>query len=319
MASEPGLFVRHERNPIITTADLPYPVNSVFNPAAVLVDGETVLVLRVEDHEGVSHLTVARSADGVSDWQVEEAPAFAPQPGRREEDFGVEDPRITYLDELGVYVMAYTAYSDTGPMVALATTRDFREWERLGPVLPPENKDAALFPERINGRWMMLHRPVTGSVDHGAHVWLASSPDLVHWSDHQVLLRARPAGAWDANRIGASPPPLLTDEGWLVMYHGTGAHEGRVYRLGLALLDRDQPGRVLRRTRDWVFGPREAYEQRGDVDHVVFPCGWTLEGDDLRVYYGAADTRVALAHGRLSEVLSYLIEQAPEADVAAAG
>ena len=316
------LLLRSTRNPIITAEDMPYPVSSVFNPAAVTVDGETVLVLRVQDRRGVSHLTIARSADGEHEWRIDPRPMLEPDPEHYpEECFGIEDPRLTYLEELGVFVLAYTAYSDAGPLVSLALSEDLRSFERLGAVLPPENKDAALFPERIDGRWLMLHRPVTGSDRRGAHIWLAASPDLRHWSDHRVLLRAGHGAAWDANRIGASPPPLLTDRGWLVLYHGAGpSASGRIYRLGLALLDRERPDRVLRRSAEWLFAPREAYEQQGDVEHVVFPCGWIRDGDDLRIYYGAADTSVALARTRVSLLLEWLDNHCdPVSESSAAG
>jgi predicted GH43/DUF377 family glycosyl hydrolase len=308
MIRAPGeLLSRDPGNPILTTADLAYPANSVFNPAAVRARDETLLLLRVEDQRGVSHFTLARSADGVRCWDIAAEPTLLPAPETfPEERFGIEDARITYLEELATYAVAYTAYSDVGPLVSLALTDDFRSFDRLGPALPPENKDAALFPTRFDGRWAMLHRPVTGNREHGAHIWIAFSPDLRHWSDHRVLLRARDGGAWDARKIGLSAPPLLTDEGWLILYHGTGGGPRPVYRLGLALLDRDDPTRVLRRADEWIFGPHTPYEREGDVENVVFPCGWTRDGDDLRIYYGAADTCVALAHGSVSELLGWL-------------
>jgi predicted GH43/DUF377 family glycosyl hydrolase len=303
-----GLLRRHQENPILTASDLPYAVNSVFNPAAVEFEGDTLLLMRVEDRRGISHLTIARSHDGFGDWRVEPLPAFEPSPELHpHERLGVEDPRITYLAEAGLYVIAYTAFSETGPLVALATTRDFRSFERIGPVLPPENKDAALFPIQINGRWLMLHRPVTGSRDHGAHIWLASSQDLRHWSDHRPVIRARREIGWDAHRIGLSPPPMRTEAGWLVLYHGAGEAAHRpIYRLGLALLQIDDPTRVLMRSSEWIFGPHAPYEREGEVDHVVFPCGWIARGDELRIYYGAADTSVAMATASLSELLEWL-------------
>jgi predicted GH43/DUF377 family glycosyl hydrolase len=196
----------------------------------------------------------------------------------------------------------------------LATTRDFVTFDRLGPVTLPDNKDAALFPVRFGGRYAMLNRP-SPSQPIGAHVWLSFSPDLLHWGEHQIVLPCRKGGWWDANKIGLSPPPLLTSEGWLIMYHGV-RHTiaGGIYRLGLALLDTKDPRRVLRRADEWVFGPEEPYERQGDVADVVFPCGWVVEGDELRVYYGAADSSMALATARLSEVLDWLRLHSPEPD-----
>lgn len=308
MTPRPEPLARHAGNPIITAADLPYAANTVFNGGATIRDGETLLLLRVEDRRGLSHLTVARSADGIGGWRVDDAPTLAPDPERHpEETWGIEDPRITFLEEEERWIVAYTAYSRVGPLVALATTRDFETFERLGPALPPENKDAALFPVRFGGRWAMIHRPVTGGF--GAHMWLSFSPDLEHWGEHRVLLEARDGAWWDAGKIGLSTPPLETERGWLVLYHGVRTTaSGSLYRLGLALLDREDPRRVLARSSEWLFAPGEPYERTGDVGNVVFPCGWTRVGDEVRLYYGAADTSLALATARLPDLLAWLDE-----------
>jgi predicted GH43/DUF377 family glycosyl hydrolase len=154
----------------------------------------------------------------------------------------------------------------------------------------------------------MIHRPVsTGSF--GAHIWLSFSPDLQHWGDHHVLLHARRGAWWDANKIGLCCPPLETPDGWLLLYHGVrNTAGGCLYRLGLALLDLEDPCKVLRRSDEWVFAPEMPYERQGDVNGVVFPCGWILDGPSgaLRLYYGGADTCLALATAQLSDVLSYL-------------
>ena len=301
-------FCRYPGNPILTAADLPYPANSVFNAAATLIDGETLLLMRVEDRRGLSHLTAARSRDGRGEWRVDDAPTLPADPeGHPEELWGIEDPRITWLEDQQLYFITYTAYSEAGPCVAMASTRDFVAFTRLGPVWPPDDKDAALFPVRFHGRYAMLHRPSPTMVGGGAHIWLSFSTDLKHWGDNRILLPCRRGGWWDANKIGLSPPPLLTEEGWLLMYHGVRETiAGGIYRLGLALLDAHDPCKVLCRADEWVFGPREPYERQGDVAEVVFPCGWVTEGDELRLYYGAADTSMALATARVSEVLAWL-------------
>lgn len=301
------LFRRYSRNPILTSAQMPYPANTVFNAGATKVGDDTVLLMRVEDRRGLSHLTAARSRDGVRDWRIDPGPTLAPEPERwPEEVWGIEDPRVTYIDELRRWVIAYTAYSVGGPLVSLATTADFKTFERLGPVMPPEDKDAALFPVRFQGRWAMLHRPVPQAVL-GAHIWLSFSPDLKHWGEHRILIRARRGAWWDANKIGLSPPPLATNEGWLMLYHGVRATaSGCIYRLGLALLDLDDPLKVIARSDEWVFEPEADYERVGDVDKVVFPCGWVAEGDEVRLYYGGADSCLALATARVSELLDWL-------------
>lgn len=296
---------RSTANPILGAADVPYPANSVFNPGAARLGDETVLLLRVEDLRGISQLHLARSRDGVSDWRFDPEPLLRAEPDHHpEEVWGCEDPRLTWIPEREEWAIVYTAYSRRGPLVSLAMTRDFSSVHRLGPVMPPEDKDAALFPRRFGGRWAMIHRP--SPLRGGAHMWISFSPDLRHWGDHQFLLEARDGAWWDAGKIGLGPPPLETPEGWLVMYHGvhtTG--DGPIYRAGLALLDLEDPRRVIRRTDEWVFGPSAPYEIAGDVDHVVFPCGWVLDpaGEVVSVYYGAADSVVAVATARLDDLL----------------
>lgn len=304
----PELFRRHRLNPILTAADWPYPVHSVFNAGATLLpDGTTLLLCRVEDRRGHSHLTVARSTNGVDDWRIDPRPSMPAAPDRfPEELYGIEDPRITYVPELDCYAVVYTAYTHDGPGVALALTRDFQEYERYGLIMPPEDKDAALLPHRIGGHWALIHRPVGAP---RAHMWISYSPDLRHWGSHKLMLEARRGGWWDANKIGLSPPPIETPQGWLVIYHGVRmTAAGCIYRLGLALFDLHTPERLIKRGDEWVFGPEERYEQRGDVGNVVFPCGYTIgaDGDTVNLYYGAADTTIALATGSISEMLEWL-------------
>ncbi|MBY0586876.1 glycosidase [bacterium] len=303
------LFKRHQDNPILTAQHWPYPANTVFNAGACQFEGQTLLLVRVEDRRGHSHLTVARSNDGVTNWKIDAQPSFAPDPANfSEEAWGVEDPRITWIAEREEWLITYTAYSPSGPMVSLAKTKDFKSFDRMGPVMPPEDKDAAIFPRRFDGRYAMIHRPVS-SGSSGAHIWLSFSPDMTHWGDHHVLLFARRGAWWDANKIGLSPPPMETPEGWLIMYHGVRHTPGGcLYRLGLALLDLEKPWQVLRRADEWIFSPEETYERQGDVNGVVFPCGWILDEatGDIRMYYGGADSCIALATGRLTDLLDFV-------------
>ncbi|MCG6925299.1 MAG: glycosidase [Acidobacteria bacterium] len=304
------LFQRHPGNPILTARYWPYPVNSVFNAGAVRLEtgGETLLLVRCEDHRGHSHLTAARSKDGAGGWEIDPSPTFSGDPqSHSEELWGVEDPRITWAPELGRYAVVYVAYGRGGPGVSLALTEDFREFERIGMVLPPEDKDAALFPRRFGGRWALIHRPVP---NHGsADMWISYSPDLTHWGDHRVLIQARRGGWWDAGKIGLCPQPIETRDGWLLLYHGVReTAAGALYRVGLALLDLESPERVLRRSDEWVFGPQVEYEHVGDVADVVFPCGATVDpdGDTLFLYYGGADTVMCLATASLEALLTWL-------------
>ena len=190
------LFLRHPGNPILAGKDWPYSMNSVFNAGATLLpDGTTLLLCRVEDRRGLSHLSAARSTNGIDGWKIDRQPTLVPSSDCPEEIWGIEDPRITFVPELKKFAIAYTSYSRGGPGVSLALTEDFRTFERLGVVMPPDDKDAALLPHRINGLWAMIHRPMTPL---GAHVWISYSPDLRHWGGHKLMLEARRGAWWDA-------------------------------------------------------------------------------------------------------------------------
>jgi predicted GH43/DUF377 family glycosyl hydrolase len=311
MTESPGfatLFQRSAHNPILCAKNWPYPAHAVFNPGATrLRDGTTLLLCRVEDRRGLSHLCAARSANGIDGWKVDPHPTLRPDPERYPEElWGIEDPRITYVHELGRYAVAYTAFGKGGPGVALALTQDFRTFERCGLVMQPDDKDAALLPCRINGSFALLHRPIAGS---GAHIWISYSPDLRNWGGHRLVLPARRGGWWDANKIGLSPPLIETPRGWLLIYHGVRrTAAGALYRIGVALLDRDRPEQCLVRGESWIFGPEAPYELQGDVGHVVFPCGTTVgaDNDTLLMYYGAADTSIGVARGSIRALLAWL-------------
>jgi len=306
--AEDSLFTRHPGNPILSRKDWPYPINSVFNAAATrLPDGDTLLLCRVEDRRGLSHLCAARSANGINGWRIDDKPTLEPKPDEfPEEIWGIEDPRITCIPELDQYAVAYTSFSRGGPGVSLALTKDFKSFERYGVIMQPEDKDAALLPHRIGGNWAMIHRPVTSL---GAHMWISYSPDLRHWGSHKVMLEARRGGWWDANKIGLCSPPIETEKGWLVIYHGVRqTASGSIYRLGLALFELTRPEVCLQRGDSWMFGPEANYECGGDVSGVVFPCGQTIgaDGDTINLYYGAADSCMALATGSIKACLSWL-------------
>src|SRR5438067_3887560 len=310
----PDLFHRYPANPLLRASDWPYAAHTVFNPGATqLPSGETLLLVRVEDRRGISHLTAARSNDGISGWRIDAQPTFSAEPEQYPEElWGVEDARIVRLETLGCLAVAYTAYSRSGPLVALAMTDDFRTFERHGSIMSPEDKDAAFFPRQFGGRWALIHRPVPHSGGAKANMWLSFSPDLHNWGDHSVLLEARDGAWWDAGKIGLSPQPIETVDGWLVIYHGVrNTPAGALYRVGLALLDLDDPRRVLRRGDEWVVGPRATYEVTGDIPNVVFPCGAVLDqvSGTLRLYYGAADTCVGLITAQIGDVLNWLRTQ----------
>ena len=302
------LFTRHKSNPILTAADWPYRIHTVFNPAATLLpNGATLLLCRVEDRRGQSHLCAARSANGIDGWDIDTQPTLMPDPEHFPEEFwGIEDSRITFVSELNKYAVVYTAYTHDGPGVSLALTEDFHHFERYGLIMQPDDKDAVLLPNRINGDWALIHRPVSAI---GAHIWISYSSNLRQWGNHKLMLKARKGGWWDANKIGLSCPPIKTAQGWLVIYHGVRQNAaGCIYRLGLALFDLNTPEICIKRGDEWVFGPEQPFEQRGDVDNVVFPCGYTIapDGDTIHLYYGAADTSIALATASINAMLQWL-------------
>ena len=190
------MFQRHPNNPILTAADWPYPAHTVFNPGATLLpSGETLLLVRVEDRRGMSHLTVARSQDGIGDWHIDSQPTFSASPEQYPEElWGIEDARIVHLDPLDRFAVTYTAYSRAGPLVALAMTNDFRTFDRHGSIMSPEDKDAAFFPRQFGGRWALIHRPVPNIADAKANMWLSFSPDLRNWGDHMHASRGARRG-----------------------------------------------------------------------------------------------------------------------------
>ena len=299
-----GLFRRYEHNPILSPKDWPYPANAVFNPAAVALNGTTLLLARVEDRRGFSHLTAARSHNGITDWEIDETPTLSPDPESHEERWGLEDARVVRMQESGEYAITCVSFSAGGPLVSVIMTEDFKTFERRGTPFPPEDKDACLFPRRFGGRYVMIHRPI---IRGQAHIWISSSPDLHHWGDHEILIPVR-SGWWDCHRVGLGTQPLETEAGWLIIYHGVRVTPaGQVYRVGLALLDLDNPRRVVRRTDEWVFSPSMSYEFSGDVSGVVFPTGAVVvkKTNELRLYYGAADSSICVAVADMSVILEY--------------
>jgi len=299
------LFRRHIGNPILIPSYWPYQVNAVFNPAAAEFRGETLLLIRTEDLRGFSHFTIAKSKDGKKNWSILPDLILGPDTNIGEEQYGLEDPRIVWLEEQGKYAITYVCFSRGGPLVSVMMTEDFRTFDRKGPLLPPEDKDASLFPRRFKGRFALIHRPI---IRGEAHIWICFSPDLKHWGDHRVVIPTR-SGWWDCHRVGLGAQPIETPEGWLLVYHGVRvAASGSVYRVGLALLDLDEPWKLISRSEQWVLSPTEAYEQRGNVPGVVFPTGAVVDRDtkELRLYYGAADTTVALATADLSELIQFV-------------
>jgi len=243
----------------------------------------------------MSHFRIARSGDGIR-FTVEERPALFPE--GEAEAWGIEDPRITRFGD--VFYIAYSAVSPRGVAVGLAETRDFKTFKRHGLILPPENKDVMLFPEKIGGKYYALTRPVPHSFG-APEMWIAESPDLIYWGNHRFLMGLRPDG-WDSSRMGGGAVPIRTERGWLALYHG--ADSKYRYCMGAVLLDLDDPGRVIARSTRPFMEPEADYETNGFFGGVVFSCGALLLGDTVRMYYGAADETMAVADIPLSDIFA---------------
>jgi len=245
----------------------------------------------------LSHLRLLSSDDGIHFYDT----GFSLFGEGDHEAFGIEDCRVATMDD-GLFVLTYTAVSRNGYGVGLRTTRDWETFEHHGMVISPANKDCAIFEEKMGGKYLCLNRP-SGVIVGGHYMWLSESSDLIHWGSHRCLARPRP-GMWDSERIGCGAAPIKTDQGWLEIYHGCDAQNR--YCLGAMLLDLDDPFRVLARSSDPIMEPQEEYEQNGFFGQVVFTNGHIMNGDELTVFYGAADRVICAAEVSISDILKSL-------------
>jgi predicted GH43/DUF377 family glycosyl hydrolase len=256
---------------------------------------------RVLRHNGVdylttlSHLRLVSSKDGT---HFKEDPDYPPLFGHGElETYGIEDCRVTQIGS--IYYLTFTEVSVHGVGVGLRSTTDWRHITSQGMIFPPHNKDCAIFDSRIDGHYYALHRPSSPALG-GNYLWLAQSPDLLHWGHHRCLAHSRP-GMWDSARIGAGAAPIRTPEGWLEIYHG--ADSANRYGLGALLLDLEEPWKVLARSRDPIMEPTADYEQRGFFGNVVFTNGHLVDGDTVSLYYGASDSVICGARFSIQHIL----------------
>ncbi|TKB97104.1 glycoside hydrolase family 130 protein [Pedobacter cryotolerans] len=269
---------------------------SINDPELIIED------VRVVNYQGedylttVSHLRLLCSDNGIDFTEDENYPALF---GNGElENFGIEDCRVTQIKE--TYYLTYTAVSNCGVGVGLRTTKDWRNFEELGMIFPPHNKDCAIFEGKIEGKYYALHRP-SSAVIGGSYIWLAESDDGLQWGNHKCLIKTR-NNLWDSARVGAGASPIKTKAGWLAIYHG--ADEHHKYGLGAFLLDLENPSLVLGRTIDSIMQPLEKYEKYGFFGEVVFTNGHIVNGDKLTIYYGAADEVICAADFSISEILN---------------
>ncbi len=301
----PFRLTRRPENPIL----LPDPGSdwecyNVFNPAVIYENGLFHMHYRAQGLDWISRLGYALSVDGVH-WNRMRRPVL--EPGSIEDARGLEDPRVTCID--GRFYMTYTAYGPrfSGPgqpthlgggiLPMIARSDNLITWKKIGPVVTGEdNKDHVLFPRRVQGRYALLNRRPPS-------IWIAYSDDLIHWGDFKVLMSPRPE-SWDNLRVGAGGPPVETEQGWLLFYHGY--DEGHTYRLSACLLDLDDPTRVIARPNDFFLQPEELWELRGDVPNVVFSAANPVVNGTVYIYYGAADHVIGLATASLDEVISFV-------------
>ncbi|WP_299093759.1 glycoside hydrolase family 130 protein [uncultured Metabacillus sp.] len=245
----------------------------------------------------LSYLRIARSKDG-RHFTVDEKPFV--YPSNELETFGIEDPRITQIDD--TYYIYFSAASPMGVGESMVSTKDFETIEQHGMIFAPENKDVLIFPEKINGKYYALHRPVPNS-NGSPEIWIAESSNLLYWGNHKHLIGLR-AGKWDDGRIGGGAVPFKTDKGWLELYHG--ASMDHRYCMGAVLLDLNDPTKVIARSEHPLVEPEAPYEKEGFFGDVVFSCGVLVEGDVVKMYYGVADTSMACAELSLQEILDSL-------------
>jgi beta-1,4-mannooligosaccharide/beta-1,4-mannosyl-N-acetylglucosamine phosphorylase len=309
-AGHVGPLWRSSLNPVIPRDLLPRS-NSIFNSAVVRFEGAYAGVFRVDDRTRTMNIHAGFSDDGVA-WRIDPAPmVFAPADARvaeiQERFVHAYDPRVTWLEDR-YYVSWCNSYNGHGPTIGLAWTHDFRSFTQLDNAFLPFNRNGVLFPRRIGGSYAMLSRPSDDGHTPFGDIYYSESPDLVHWGRHRHVMAPLP-WTWQSTKVGAGPTPIETPEGWLLVYHGVlTSCNGFVYSMGVALLDLDEPWKVVARGRDYLLSPQVPYEQVGDVPNVVFPCAALVDGDRISIYYGAADTVTCLAHGYVSDLIVHARE-----------
>lgn len=295
-------IMKYSKNPIITKVDVLFKINSIFNAGAVKFNDKYLLMCRVEMPNGRSSLVKAVSEDGYN-FVVDAKPTLTPEDHTEcfeYVEWGVEDARIAKIDD--TYYLTYTGYSRYMPLAVLAETKDFNTFKIHGPISEPSNKDCTLFPEKINGFYWKIDRP---SAEHRRDIWISKSPDLLHWGNYKVVVEPIP-GTWENDKIGSSSHPLKTKAGWLMLYHGVRGFEiSTLYKLGVVLLDLEKPWIVKGRTKEPILSPELDYERTGDVNNVVFSCGWIEEPDGrVKIYYSGADSNICLAETTIDYLLS---------------
>ncbi len=292
---------RWKENPVITSEDIPFKCHDMYNAGCIKIDGEYLLLITIEKLDGRPAIFRARSEDGLF-FEIEREPFIASSTDvdfKEYEEMGVLDARITALND--EFYIVYLAMGRHGIVLALGKTKDFKEFERLEIVSQPDTKAGALFPRKINGRFALLEKP-----KYGGSIWIAYSNDLLTWGEREVVLTPR-AGFWDQGRIGCAVPPMETESGWLLFYYGVKeTSAGTITKIGAAILDKEDPAKVIIRSNIPILSPRKLYERIGDLNNVVFSTGAILEDNgEIKLYYGAADNCICLGTTTLSEIIDF--------------
>ena len=307
-----SVIKRYEDNPILTKDDVPYPVVTVHNAAVTKYNNKYIMVFRSHLHNGRSILGLAESENGYY-FRVHETPFMAPSKEgifREYEEYGVEDPRIIFID--GEYLITYSAYSRHGVRIGLAKTKDFKTVERYSLITEADYRNTVIFPEKFNGLYARLDRP--HSEISPWSIWISYSPDLKFWGESKLIMKPMQYH-WDEMKIGPGAPPIKTDKGWLNIYHGVfPTMDGSVYRLGVALHDLEDPSIINGISDDWILQPEEPYEITGYVHNVVFTCGAVPENDGtVKIYWGGADTVMNVGTANINELVDMCLSKSRKA------
>ncbi len=298
---------RYSKNPIIDRYHIPTS-NSIFNSAVVPFGDGFAGVFRCDNKAVQMNIFAGFSKDGIN-WDIEHEPIkFRPGNTNMIDSDYKYDPRVTWIEDR-YWITWCNGYN--GPTIGIGYTFDFKEFYQCENAFLPFNRNGVLLPEKINGRYAMLSRPSDNGHTPFGDIFISYSPDMKYWGEHRCVMKVTPfeESAWQCLKIGAGSVPFLTDEGWLMFYHGViRTCNGYRYSLGAAILDKDDPSKVLYRTRDYLLAPAAPYELVGDVPNVVFPCAALTDGRRVAVYYGAADTTVCMAFGYVDEIIQFVKE-----------
>lgn len=299
---------RYTKNPILTKDDIPYDVETVHNAAVTKHGNSYIMLFRSHLRNGRSIIGIADSADGFT-FASRQKPFLLPgekEPFKTYEEYGVEDPRISKIDN--IYYITYSAYSRHGARISLAATTDFNSIEKISIITEADYRNCVLFPEKINGQYVRLDRP--HSEISPWSIWISYSPDLIHWGNSKIAIKPMQYH-WDEMKVGPGAPPIKTDKGWLNIYHGVfKTMDGCVYRLGSALHDLNDPSKIIGIADDWILQPEDPWEITGYVHNVVFTCAAVQEDDGtLKIYWGGADTVMCVGVANINNLIDLCINK----------